>query len=140
MVYNPPARTLAPPGDGEEQLPVEIGNSALDTSTAEYCIVCVRTRTVLLRNESVVTARWSTAVRRWPRQRCRTLATEEWAAGAGAAGVALQCAPARGVLAAHAHAPLRLSVYADCWGLYHDQLLILVRPDITLPLVSLLLL
>ncbi|KAF9407257.1 hypothetical protein HW555_012661 [Spodoptera exigua] len=148
MVYNPPARTLAPPGDGEEQLPVEIvwtpppltrvcpcercaGPRAAPRGPIclQYCglpLRTVRTRTVLLRNESVVTARWSTAVRRWPRQRCRTLATEEWAAGAGAAGVALQCAPARGVLAAHARASLRLSVYADCWGLYHDQLLILI--------------
>lgn len=44
-----------------------------------------------------------------------------------APGVALQVAPSAGVLAAHARAPLHVSVYADCWGLYHDQLLILVR-------------
>lgn len=86
----------------------------------------VRTRTIHLRNESVVTARWSTAVRRWPRQHCRSLAPDQWAGDVRAPGVALQVAPSAGVLAAHARAPLHVSVYADCWGLYHDQLLILI--------------
>lgn len=35
----------------------------------------VRTRILTLRNESVVTAHWSTAVRKWPRMRNRKLAS-----------------------------------------------------------------
>ncbi|KAJ8721765.1 hypothetical protein PYW08_004167 [Mythimna loreyi] len=57
----------------------------------------------------------------------RLFKRDQWAGDVEAPGVAVACSPARGVLAARARVPLRVRVYADCWGLYRDQLLIQVQ-------------
>nr|XP_049694118.1 uncharacterized protein LOC110383233 [Helicoverpa armigera] len=148
MVYiPPPPPPPRPPPDIEEQTPIEIVSTPPALVRVCACATCsrprlpelqqpvclqfigvplrtVRTRTLQLRNESVVTAHWSTALRRHARLHSRTLDADEWASGVRAAGVALACVPARGVLAARACTALAVRVYADCWGLYHDQLLI----------------
>ncbi|XP_073956444.1 uncharacterized protein [Choristoneura fumiferana] len=94
----------------------------------------VTTRTLLLRNVGALEARWRVVVRRWPRVRDRAAATEalaagtdRWAGDVRAPGVALQCAPAAGACAAGARAAIDVAVYADCWGCYRDQLLIMVE-------------
>ncbi|CAH2981088.1 unnamed protein product [Chilo suppressalis] len=87
----------------------------------------VRTRRLVLRNESVITARWQTAVRNFPRKRNRTLASDPWAADVTEAGVAIQVSPSGGVLGPCARIELTISAYADCWGLYRDQILIMME-------------
>ncbi|XP_075977863.1 uncharacterized protein LOC142977675 [Anticarsia gemmatalis] len=150
MVYIPPEKRPQPPPPEDEYLPIEILTRPPSLTRVCPCRSChkpsmpdapesislqfiniplrkVCERRLVLRNESVVTARWSTAVRRWPRKECKTLDTDAVSCGVAAPGVALWCAPARGVLAARAHVDLRLLVYADCWGLYRDEILIQVE-------------
>ncbi|KAL0883530.1 hypothetical protein ABMA27_016895, partial [Loxostege sticticalis] len=90
-------------------------------------VQAVRSRTVIIRNESVLTARWTSAVRNWPRKRCRTLTTDAWAVDVRDPGLAIEISPACGVLGARASLALTVSVYADCWGLYRDQILIKIE-------------
>ncbi|XP_053609178.1 uncharacterized protein LOC128674563 [Plodia interpunctella] len=97
----------------------------------------VRRRTLVLSNVSALPARWTARVRRWPRQRVTTLAADKWAANMRDPGVAMEVLPARGQLApgrcARAGAEpasvarVAVDVYADCAGLYHDQLLVQIE-------------
>ncbi|XP_037294362.1 uncharacterized protein LOC115442940 [Manduca sexta] len=87
----------------------------------------VRSRRLVIRNESSVSARWSSAVRRWPRVHSRTLHADQWVCDVRAPGVRLQCSPARGALPPRSAADVLVSVYAACWGLYRDQILIHVE-------------
>ncbi|CAH0585978.1 unnamed protein product [Chrysodeixis includens] len=154
MVYVEPSvpesERRAPPSDPEQYVPVDVVTSPPELTRVCACASCtkpvlpelpepvclqftamplntVRTRTLTLRNESVVTAHWSSAVRNWPRMRNRKLVSEQWDGDVPAPGVAVQCAPAGGVLAAHAEVRVHVRVLADCWGLYHDQLLVQVE-------------
>ncbi|CAB3221206.1 unnamed protein product [Arctia plantaginis] len=55
------------------------------------------------------------------------LRQDKWADEVCESGVALACCPASGTLASRAQVELRVQVYADCWGLYRDQILIQVK-------------
>ncbi|KAL0839196.1 hypothetical protein ABMA28_017164 [Loxostege sticticalis] len=55
------------------------------------------------------------------------LRTDAWAVDVRDPGLAIEISPACGVLGARASLALTVSVYADCWGLYRDQILIKVR-------------
>ncbi|CAH2096668.1 unnamed protein product [Euphydryas editha] len=52
---------------------------------------------------------------------------EQWAGDVREPGVVLQCEPASGELRACTKIVVQVSVYADCWGLYHDQILIQIE-------------
>ncbi|XP_069365312.1 uncharacterized protein [Maniola hyperantus] len=129
-VVLPPALTRVCPCAG-------LPRPVLPQHSEPYClqfrdlpIRTVRSRTLVLRNVSRVDARWRAAVRRWPRAHARTIDTEQWAGDVHASGAVLQCAPRGGVLGARGRAALVVSAYADCWGLYRDQLLIQVHPQL----------
>lgn len=51
---------------------------------------------------------------------------DEWAQDIRDPGVVVQCCPREGVLSAQETIDFVVQVYADCWGLYHDQVLLKV--------------
>ncbi|KAG6449224.1 hypothetical protein O3G_MSEX005921 [Manduca sexta] len=150
MVYVPPVKRPEPPPPEDYTPPVEIVEeppaltrvcpccrSVKPLLPDHYEPIClqfrdlplrtVRSRRLVIRNESSVSARWSSAVRRWPRVHTRTLHADQWLCDVRAPGVRLQCSPARGALPPRSAADVLVSVYAACWGLYRDQILIHVE-------------
>ncbi|CAG9562244.1 unnamed protein product [Danaus chrysippus] len=90
----------------------------------------VRSRVVTLRNTCRLNARWSCAVRRHERPRHRTVHTREedqWSEVVHHPGYSLSCSPSHGSLAANTSAYFTVSVFAGTWGLYYDQIIIMVE-------------
>ncbi|CAB3221204.1 unnamed protein product [Arctia plantaginis] len=151
LQYIPPVKRPRPPPQREEDYPpIEIVTEppmltrvcpcfphckpfipdAPESISLEYINMPLRKvckRRLLLRNESIVTAHWTAAIRRWPRRHKRTIETDQWAGDVCESGVALSCHPTSGVLASCAHVEIIVQVYADCWGVYRDQILIQVE-------------
>ncbi|CAK1554564.1 unnamed protein product [Leptosia nina] len=86
----------------------------------------VQTRTMKLRNLSSLFTRIATAVRNWPRVHKRTLRSDKWADDVRTPGVIIECKASENALAPCGMVEVTVSVYADCWGLYHDQVLIMI--------------
>ncbi|XP_063363943.1 uncharacterized protein LOC134652710 [Cydia amplana] len=96
-------------------------------------IKTVRSRRLILRNDGKVTARWRMVVRRWPRQKNRvatidalTIGGDLWAGDVREPGVAIQCTPAKGICMVGQSVDILVQVYADCWGLYYNQIMLMV--------------
>nr|XP_032517377.1 uncharacterized protein LOC116770133 [Danaus plexippus plexippus] len=130
IVEAPPALTRVCPCSGQckPRVPEDV---------EPYCIQFVglplrnvRSRPVTLRNTSRLHARWSCAVRRHKRPRHRTVHTREedqWSETVHHPGYSLACSPSHGTLAANTSACFSVSVFADTWGLYYDQIIILIE-------------
>ncbi|XP_072948710.1 uncharacterized protein [Epargyreus clarus] len=54
----------------------------------------------------------------------RELQNDQWAPNVQDPGLAVQCSPPEGVMTSQGQVKIVVSVYADCWGLYQDQILI----------------
>ncbi|CAG9562245.1 unnamed protein product [Danaus chrysippus] len=131
IVESPPALTRVCPCSGQckPQVPEDVD---------PYCIQFVglplrnvRSRVVTLRNTCRLNARWSCAVRRHERPRHRTVHTREedqWSEVVHHPGYSLSCSPSHGSLAANTSACFTVSVFADTWGLYYDQIIIMSLP------------
>ncbi|CAG4955820.1 unnamed protein product [Colias eurytheme] len=150
MVYIPPVKEVKPTDNLEEEEHfVDIVTEpptftrvcpctyktkpVLLEHTEPYCLQfrnlplrTVHSRTILIRNVSSISAKISTAVRRWPRAHKRTLNPDKWADDVKEPGVVIECA-SKDLLQPCGQEEVTVSVYADCWGLYHDQILIQIE-------------
>ncbi|XP_046965877.1 uncharacterized protein LOC124534209 [Vanessa cardui] len=52
---------------------------------------------------------------------------KQWIGDVHSPGVILQCEPASGDLRSRSKSSIQVSVYADCWGFYYDQILIQIE-------------
>nr|XP_037868475.1 uncharacterized protein LOC105841511 isoform X2 [Bombyx mori] len=83
----------------------------------------VRTKTLVFSNKSTQRLQCKSIVRRWPLKRRRTISSDVWSSGVRECGVGVLCSqtPAGDAVC------VDVSVYADCWGLYRDQILIQIE-------------
>ncbi|XP_047503807.1 uncharacterized protein LOC125048897 [Pieris napi] len=103
----------------------------LPEPTETYCLQfrsiplkTVRSRVITIRNVSSISAKITTAVRRWSRVHKKTINIDKWASDVEEPGIVIECAASQRILSPCGQVDITVSVYADCWGLYHDQVLI----------------
>ncbi|XP_063536016.1 uncharacterized protein LOC134745854 [Cydia strobilella] len=134
IVTSPPSLTRVCECFGKTKPVVPANEESCCLQFRSIPIKTVRARRLTLRNDGKVTARWRMVVRRWPRQKNRvatidalTFGGDRWAGDVRSPGVAIQCTPAKGICMVGQSVDIFVQVYADCWGLYYDQIMLMVE-------------